>query len=64
MIAHKRMPCTKKIRLGLKSLQESVDLFGANSLKTVLNPDLRDGADPDDFFSKVPYGKYKKLFCM
>jgi leukotriene-A4 hydrolase len=44
------------IIIGLKSLQESVDLFGADSLKTVLNPDLRDGADPDDFFSKVPYG--------
>ncbi|GAA5813641.1 hypothetical protein MFLAVUS_007125 [Mucor flavus] len=42
---------------GLKSLQESVDLFGADSLKTVLNPDLRGGADPDDFFSKVPYEK-------
>ncbi|KAI8890225.1 leukotriene A-4 hydrol [Backusella circina FSU 941] len=42
---------------GLKSLQESVDLFGKDSLKTVLNPDLRDGADPDDFFSKVPYEK-------
>ncbi|CAO3628229.1 unnamed protein product [Mucor hiemalis] len=42
---------------GLKSLQESVDLFGPDSLKTVLNPDLRDGADPDDFFSKVPYEK-------
>lgn len=42
---------------GLKSLQESVDLFGPDSLKTVLNPDLRGGANPDDFFSKVPYGK-------
>lgn len=42
---------------GLKALQESVDLFGEHSLKTVLNPDLRDGADPDDFFSKVPYEK-------
>ncbi|KAI8073423.1 peptidase family M1-domain-containing protein [Gilbertella persicaria] len=42
---------------GLKSLQESVDLFGKDSPKTVLNPDLRDGADPDDFFSKVPYEK-------
>ncbi|GAN09171.1 leukotriene A4 hydrolase/aminopeptidase [Mucor ambiguus] len=42
---------------GLKALQESVDLFGEDSLKTVLNPDLRDGADPDDFFSKVPYEK-------
>ncbi|ORE02388.1 leukotriene A-4 hydrol [Rhizopus microsporus var. microsporus] len=42
---------------GLKSLQESVDLFGSDSPKTVLNPDLRGGADPDDFFSKVPYEK-------
>ncbi|KAG1469991.1 hypothetical protein G6F56_002938 [Rhizopus delemar] len=42
---------------GLKSLQESVDLFGSDSAKTVLNPDLRGGADPDDFFSKVPYEK-------
>ncbi|KAG2191809.1 hypothetical protein INT47_011933 [Mucor saturninus] len=42
---------------GLKSLQESVDLFGPDSLKTVLNPDLRGGANPDDFFSKVPYEK-------
>ncbi|KAI8386909.1 peptidase family M1-domain-containing protein [Blakeslea trispora] len=42
---------------GWKSLQESVDLFGSDSPKTVLNPDLRDGADPDDFFSKVPYEK-------
>ncbi|CAO3688041.1 unnamed protein product [Rhizopus stolonifer] len=42
---------------GLKSLQESVDLFGNDSAKTVLNPDLRGGADPDDFFSKVPYEK-------
>ncbi|KAG0796134.1 hypothetical protein G6F26_001207 [Rhizopus arrhizus] len=33
------------------------DLFGSNSPKTVLNPDLREGADPDDFFSKVPYEK-------
>ncbi|KAG1146328.1 hypothetical protein G6F37_008088 [Rhizopus arrhizus] len=42
---------------GLKALKESVDLFGSNSPKTVLNPDLREGADPDDFFSKVPYEK-------
>ncbi|KAI9486963.1 MAG: peptidase family M1-domain-containing protein [Benjaminiella poitrasii] len=42
---------------GLKALQESVDLFGKDSPKTVLNPDLRGGADPDDFFSKVPYEK-------
>ncbi|KAI9280416.1 peptidase family M1-domain-containing protein [Sporodiniella umbellata] len=42
---------------GLKALQESVDLFGSDSPKTVLNPDLRGGADPDDFFSKVPYEK-------
>ncbi|KAG1490726.1 hypothetical protein G6F46_008776 [Rhizopus delemar] len=42
---------------GLKALKESVDLFGSDSPKTVLNPDLREGADPDDFFSKVPYEK-------
>ncbi|KAI8967114.1 peptidase family M1-domain-containing protein [Mycotypha africana] len=42
---------------GWRALQESVELFGKDSPKTVLNPDLRNGADPDDFFSKVPYGK-------
>lgn len=49
------------LRKGLKALQESVDLFGKDSPKTVLNPDLRGGADPDDFFSKVPYGKLPQL---
>ncbi|KAG0749751.1 hypothetical protein G6F57_005746 [Rhizopus arrhizus] len=42
---------------GLKSLQEDIDLYGSSSPKTVLNPDLSGGVDPDDFFSEVPYEK-------
>ncbi|KAI8992346.1 peptidase family M1-domain-containing protein [Pilobolus umbonatus] len=42
---------------GWKTLKESVDLVGEHSHKTLLNPDLSNGADPDDFFSRVPYEK-------
>jgi len=42
--------------LGHKALKESVDLYGKDHPFTALRPCLR-GEDPDDAFSKVPYGK-------
>jgi leukotriene-A4 hydrolase len=50
--------------IGLKSLQEDVDLFGKDSPKTIMNPDLSGGADPDDYFSEIPYGSYFFSFCI
>lgn len=41
--------------LGKKALQESVDLYGQGHPFTALRPCLR-GEDPDDSFSRVPYG--------
>lgn len=41
--------------LGHKALQESVNLYGDKHPFTALRPCLR-GEDPDDAFSRVPYG--------
>ncbi|TSK13240.1 Leukotriene A-4 hydrolase [Bagarius yarrelli] len=41
---------------GWKELQESVNHFGADNVKTNLVPNL-DGVDPDECFSSVPYEK-------
>lgn len=41
---------------GWKELQESVNHFGANNVKTNLVPNL-EGVDPDECFSSVPYEK-------
>ncbi|KAI8099339.1 peptidase family M1-domain-containing protein [Halteromyces radiatus] len=43
--------------IGWKALKESVELFGKDSLATVLQPDLSNGVDPDDYFSSIPYEK-------
>ncbi|KAI8340869.1 peptidase family M1-domain-containing protein [Chlamydoabsidia padenii] len=43
--------------IGWKALKESVELFGKDSKETVLQPDLSNGGDPDDYFSSVPYEK-------
>jgi len=42
--------------IGYKSLQDSIDAFGATNPLTNLIPDLK-GIDPDDAFSSVPYEK-------
>lgn len=42
--------------LGIKALQESVNGYGAEHPFTALVPKLT-GEDPDDAFSRVPYGK-------
>lgn len=48
----------------LKSLRESVNLFGSDHNFTRLTPDLSGGLDPDDAFSTVPYIKGMSLFCL
>jgi len=47
----------------MKSLAESINLFGADHNFTRLIPDLSGGLDPDDAFSTVPYIKGMALFC-
>jgi len=42
---------------GFLGLAEAVKLFGEDHNYTRLVPDLSDGADPDDAFSRVPYEK-------
>eukprot|EP00027_Filamoeba_sp_ATCC50430_P011432 CAMPEP_0168552066 /NCGR_PEP_ID=MMETSP0413-20121227/6519_1 /TAXON_ID=136452 /ORGANISM="Filamoeba nolandi, Strain NC-AS-23-1" /LENGTH=610 /DNA_ID=CAMNT_0008582657 /DNA_START=35 /DNA_END=1867 /DNA_ORIENTATION=- len=50
--------------IGYKSLQDSVESFGATNPLTNLIPDLK-GIDPDDAFSSVPYEKgYNFLFYL
>jgi len=44
--------------LGYKALHESVDHYGKEHPFTVLCPKLT-GEDPDDAFSRVPYGRAK-----
>merc|ERR1719253_1450331 len=48
----------------MKSLAESINLFGADHNFTRLVPDLSGGLDPDDAFSTVPYIKGMSLFCL
>ena len=40
-----------------KALKKAIDLYGINHEFTKLRPCLRDGVDPDDAFSSVPYDK-------
>ncbi len=42
--------------VGLSDLKEAIEVFGATSLATCLQPDLS-ATDPDDVFSSVPYEK-------
>lgn len=43
--------------LGWNALESTVEAFGPGHKYTRLVPDLDDGADPDDAFSKIPYEK-------
>ena len=43
--------------MGWRALKNTVDTLGADHKYTKLVPDLSDGADPDDAFSKIPYEK-------
>ena len=43
--------------LGWNALESTVEAFGEDHKYTRLVPDLDDGADPDDAFSKIPYEK-------
>lgn len=45
--------------LGYKALHESVDHYGKEHPFTMLCPRLT-GEDPDDAFSRVPYGKPRR----
>ena len=42
---------------GSMGLKLAVDFFGAGHNFTRLVPDLSDGKDPDDAFSRIPYEK-------
>lgn len=49
--------------LGHKALQESVNLYGNDHPFTALRPCLR-GEDPDDAFSRVPYGEFVRSLSL
>eukprot|EP00730_Choanoeca_flexa_P014807 TRINITY_DN6608_c0_g1_i1.p1 TRINITY_DN6608_c0_g1~~TRINITY_DN6608_c0_g1_i1.p1 ORF type:complete len:624 (+),score=155.98 TRINITY_DN6608_c0_g1_i1:60-1874(+) len=46
---------------GLKSLRDSVDVFGEGNPLTALCPRIDENTDPDDAFSSVPYEKGSNL---
>ncbi|EDQ87991.1 uncharacterized protein MONBRDRAFT_33026 [Monosiga brevicollis MX1] len=46
---------------GLKSLRDSIDVFGETNPLTALCPKIDEATDPDDAFSSVPYEKGSNL---
>ena len=49
-------------QVGWKHLADDVKMHGAESPVTALVWHLKDGEDPDDYYSSVPYEKVCKTF--